>query len=132
MDAATRQLVRDRALGRCEYCRLPQSAAPYLRFHIEHIIAQQHRPDDSPENLALACPDCNRRKGPNLSTIDLATGATVRLFHPRLDDWDAHFEFRGMRIVGRTAVGRATVQLLQLNSEERVEVRGELHANGEL
>jgi len=53
IDDATRDLVRRRADGRCEYCRLPEHAGD-VPFHIEHIIAQQHKRDDSPSNLALA------------------------------------------------------------------------------
>jgi hypothetical protein len=132
MDATTRKFVRDRAAGRCEYCRLPQSAAPYLAFHLEHIVAQQHVQDDSAENLALACPDCNRRKGPNLSTVNRETGELIRLFHPRIDVWEEHFEFQGPLIIGRTAIGKATVELLQMNADERVEMREELLSSGEL
>jgi hypothetical protein len=132
MDAATRQFVRSRAAEHCEYCRLPQSAAPFLTFHIEHIHAQQHVEDDSPDNLALACPDCNRHKGPNLTTIDPETHATVRLFHPRTDVWTEHFEFQGPVLVGRTPVGKATIRLLQINVDERVEMRAELMASGEM
>jgi len=132
MDAATRQLVRTRADDRCEYCHLPQAAAPFLTFHIEHVQAQQHVEDDSLENLALACPDCNRHKGPNLTTIDPQTRLIVRLFHPRQDVWDAHFEYRGAILVGRTLVGEATIRLLQMNTVERVEMRAELHASGDL
>lgn len=40
MDAALRELVRRRASGRCEYCRLPQDAAPYFTFHVDHIRAR--------------------------------------------------------------------------------------------
>ena len=58
MDAATAQLARQRAGNRCEYCRLLQEHSA-LRFHIEHIVAQQHGGTDDPENLALACPECN-------------------------------------------------------------------------
>lgn len=132
MDAATRQLVRKRANDRCEYCHLPQAAASFLTFHIEHVQAQQHVEDDSLENLALACPDCNRHKGPNLTTIDPQTRLIVRLFHPRQDVWDAHFEYRAAIIVGRTLVGEATIRLLQMNTVERVEMRAELHVSGDL
>lgn len=55
MDAATRRLVRRRAHGRCEYCRLPQAAQPFVTFHTEHIIAKQHGGSDRPENLCAAC-----------------------------------------------------------------------------
>ena len=42
----------------------------------------------------------------------------VRLFHPRQDRWDEHFERNGVLIVGRTAVGRATVGLLKMNAAD--------------
>ena len=132
MDAATRQQVRLRAHHRCEYCRLPQAAAPFLTFHIEHIQAQQHIADDSLDNLALACPDCNRHKGPNLTTLDPQSRTIVTLFHPRQDLWEDHFEYRGALLVGLTPVGKATVRLLQMNVEERVEMREELQAAGEM
>jgi len=75
---------------------------------------------------------CNRHKGPNLTTIDPQTRLIVRLFHPRQDVWDAHFECRGAILVGRTLVGEATIRLLQMNTVERVEMRAELHASGDL
>ena len=123
MDAATRRAVRARALHRCEYCQLPESATPFWTFHVEHIIAQQHIEDDSLANLALACPDCNRHKGPNLTAVDIESQRIVPLFHPRVDRWDEHFENDGALIVGRTVIGRATVRLLQMNTKERVEMR---------
>lgn len=132
LDAATRRLVRQRAENRCEYCRLPQSAAPFLTFHVEHIEARQHITDDSLDNLALACPDCNRSKGPNLVTLDPDTRALVPLFHPRRDPWDDHFEYHGSHLFGKTSTGMATIRLLQMNSEERVELRTELQAAGEM
>ena len=46
----------------------------------------------------------------------------VRLFHPRQDRWDEHFERNGVLIVGRTAVGRATVGLLKMNAADRKRV----------
>jgi len=58
IDERTRREVRRRAGERCEYCRLPESAGD-ITFHVEHIVAQQHRRDDEPSNLALACDRCN-------------------------------------------------------------------------
>ena len=111
MEAQLRQSVRARAAYQCEYCRLPQEFSE-LRFHIEHVIPRQHGGGDDVDNLALACPDCNLRKGPNLTGIDSLTGEVVRLFHPRHDVWS----------------GRTTVSLLQMNDAERRRVR-ELIAN---
>jgi 5-methylcytosine-specific restriction endonuclease McrA len=84
MDAELRQFVRTRAAYQCEYCRLPQEFSE-LRFHIEHIVPRQHGGADHLDNLALACPDCNLRKGPNLTGIDPQTGEVTRLFDPRRD-----------------------------------------------
>jgi hypothetical protein len=131
MDAAAQRQVRDRAGHRCEYCRLPQASVPFATFHVDHIHALQHRQDDSLENLALACPDCNRHKGPNLTTIDPDSRTIIRLFNPRRDAWEEHFEYHGPFLVGLTEIGSATIRLLQINSDDRVELRRELHRNGE-
>src|SRR5688572_18618303 len=100
MDEAVRQLVRQRASDRCEYCRLPQHAAPYVAFHVEHIRARQHQGDDNPLNLAWSCPDCNAKKGPNLATVSADTGNLIALFNPRLHAWEEHFAMVGPEIIG--------------------------------
>lgn len=131
MDKDVRQIVRKRAEERCEYCHLPQSAAAFFAFHIEHVIAKQHGGDDALENLALACPDCNAFKGPNLTSIDPETNSLVSLFHPRMHSWEEHFRLNGAVIVGRTPIGRATIRLLAMNEERRLEMRKELLGYGE-
>jgi hypothetical protein len=123
MDEATRDLVRVRADHRCEYCRLRQSALFVVQFQIEHIVAKKHGGDDDPENLALACLHCNLHKGSDLSGIDPLTGAMTRLFHPRRDKWHEHFRFDRTQIVGITDVGRITVRLLNVNSNQQVQIR---------
>jgi 5-methylcytosine-specific restriction endonuclease McrA len=82
MGHVNRELVRQRAGRRCEYCRLPDFAVD-LPFHVEHIVANVHQVDDSATNLAWACPRCNLRKGPNLTTIDPETATKVDLYNPR-------------------------------------------------
>jgi hypothetical protein len=57
------------------------------------------------------------------SAPDPESGALVRLFHPRRDRWEEHFERNGVVIVGRTATGRATVALLKMNAEDRRRLR---------
>src|SRR5262249_28473480 len=117
MDAATRRLVRERAQHRCEYCRLPQAAQPYITFHIEHILPRKHGGTDDPSTLALACQRCNVCKGTDLSGIDPYSGNVERLFNPRTQDWSDHFELRGALILGRTPTGRATVAVLGMNED---------------
>jgi hypothetical protein len=122
MDARLRQLVRQRADGRCEYCDLRQDQEP-LAFHVEHILSRQHGGQDAKENLALACQHCNLHKGTNLSSLDPQTGELTRLFHPRLDDWNEHFARRGGEIIGLSAIGRTTASLLRMNEDGRLQLR---------
>ena len=131
MDEALREFVRQRAGERCEYCLLPQSAARFFTFHVEHIRAKQHGGQDNESNLALACPDCNAHKGPNLTSVDSLTDTVVLIFNPRTEKWEDHFVRQEAVILGVTAVGRATVELLNMNEAERVEMREELLTNGE-
>ncbi len=126
MDNDIRQIIRDRANDRCEYCHLPQFAASFFTFHIEHIVARQHGGGDELTNLALACPDCNAFKGPNLSSIDPESNEMVPLFNPRQHKWDEHFRLNGARVIGQTPIGRATLRLLDMNEESRIDMRQEL------
>lgn len=132
MDDSVRQLVAARAGHRCEYCRLPQQVGASIRFHVEHIRARQHGGGDHPNNLALACPNCNWNKGPNISAVDPISGTVVPIYNPRTDTWHEHFALTDLRIDGLTPTGRATVRLLRMNSLERIELRQELVRRGEL
>ena len=123
MRAELRQLVAARAGGRCEFCRIAQEHVPYVRFWIEHLTARQHGGGDELDNLGFSCPWCNRRKGPNLSAIDPASGAVVLLFNPRTQDWDEHFRVVDHTVMGLSPEGRATIALLGLNDERRLGLR---------
>jgi len=123
MDEATRNLVRQRAGSCCEYCGLSQDQSPLASLHIEHILPRKHGGSDAADNLALACIDRNLHKGSNIAGIDPQTGALTELFHPRRHQWSVHLEWHGPWIAGKTPIGRATVQVLQLNNEDRVELR---------
>jgi hypothetical protein len=126
MDTTVRDLVRRRAGDRCEYCRLKQEHLPFSTFHVEHIIPRKHGGNDDPSNLALACDRCNAHKGSNLTGIDPDTGAIVRLFNPRVQAWDNHFVLSNVTIVGLTAIGRATVRVLNMNDARRIRLRAML------
>lgn len=121
IDAALRRLIRHRASNRCEYCGFHQDQLPLVTFHVEHVVAKQHGGTDEESNLCLACHWCNFHKGPNLSTqVD---GKLVPLFHPRTQHWNEHFAMNGDIVVGLTLVGRGTVTLLNMNDEDRLELR---------
>lgn len=129
MSAALKALVRRRARFRCEYCHFPERLAE-LRFQLDHIVAQQHRGPTTSENLALACYRCNSHKGPNLSGVDPVTGKVERLFHPRQDEWEEHFRWRGASLAGRTSIGRTTITVLEMNRADVILLRQVLVAQG--
>ncbi|MFO0802601.1 MAG: HNH endonuclease signature motif containing protein [Gemmataceae bacterium] len=128
MDAATRAFVRQRAGQRCEHCRLHQDDYEFQTFHVEHIIARQHRGSDDEGNLCLACSECNWAKGPNLA--GLYEGELVVLFNPRRQNWNDHFRWDGTLIVGETPTGIVTVQVLDMNSAARLLLRENLLFDG--
>ncbi len=123
MDSLTRTRVRERAGNRCEYCQLHQDDSPLAVLHVEHIIPKAHGGADNLENLALACIDCNLHKGPNLTGLDPETNRVTELFHPRHQRWEEHFEWRGIQIAGKTAIGRTTIRVLWMNSEDQLALR---------
>jgi HNH endonuclease len=129
MDATLQRLIRTRAAGRCEYCRLPQ-AGTRVPLEIDHVIARKHRGRTVAGNLALSCYYCNVYKGPNLTGRDPATGKVTRLYHPRRHKWAYHFRFDGNILIGRTAIGRTTIDVLRMNHPQLVALRDILTAAG--
>ena len=114
--------VFERAGSRCEYCRMHQSLQGGT-FHVEHILPSSRGGPTELDNLALACPACNSKKSDHTHAVDPETGAPVCLFHPRRDQWQAHFEWQEHQVVGRTPIGRATVRHLDLNHWRRILIR---------
>jgi HNH endonuclease len=124
--ATLRREVIERAGNRCEYCLLPAEVA-FFPHEVDHVIAEKHGGATEIDNLAFACWRCNRHKGSDLTSFDPQTGQLSPLFNPRTQVWTEHFAYEGERIVGRTPEGRTTVNLLRLNSEDRL---GERLAGG--
>lgn len=124
-----RQQVQERAQNRCEYCLYPQGAA-FFAFEIEHIIAEKHHGTTSLDNLALACPYCNRAKGTDLGSIDPETGQLTPFYNPRTQTWRDHFQLHDATIMPLSSEGRVTVIILQFNHPDRREERQQLIAAG--
>ena len=120
--APLRRVVVERARGLCEYCGVHGDDVLFPH-EVDHIIAEQHGGATEPENLTLACFHCNRRKGPNIASIDPSTDAVVTLFHPRRERWWEHFAHDHARIIPLTATGRATAGLLGFNRADRLQAR---------
>ena len=80
----------------------------------------------------MACYHCNLHKGPNLAGVDPLSREIVPLFHPRTARWDEHLAVREGFIEGLTPKGRATVQVLNMNAADRLDLRYELADRGDL
>jgi HNH endonuclease len=119
--------VRQRAAGRCEYCRLPQKAT-HVPFEIDHIISRKHGGRTVAANLALACWYCNSFKGSDISGLDPRSRKLTRLFNPRRHRWHHHFRYEQAVLIGRTAIGRTTIRVLQINCDEALILRTSLLA----
>lgn len=127
--AALRREVRQRAFEKCEYCLVPE---PFLLAgcEVDHVISVKHGGLTESRNLAMACARCNRAKGSDVGSIHRPSGQFVRLYNPRTDVWHEHFLIEDNFIIGRTMEGQVTVELLRLNSGERVAERRLLSAAG--
>lgn len=128
---ALRELVIRRAKGCCEYCRTPGRYSPEV-FEVEHVLPVSAGGQTTPDNLALACPACNRYKGSRQTATDPETGVDIPLFNPRAQRWQDHFRWSDdlIEIVGQTPTGRATVSLLHMNRPAVCHFRVALKALG--
>lgn len=132
ISANIRRQVQERAKGFCEYCRIPENFAT-SSFHCEHILPLKIGGTNSFENLAWACPRCNNHKHAKTHAVDPQTGQRILLFNPREKHWHRHFMWSSdlLYLIGRTRTGRATVEALNMNLSQQVNLRRALLSLGE-
>ena len=96
-----------------------------VTFEVDHIVPRSAGGATVLENLCLCCPMCNRHKAMRTHLAYPLTGGMTRLFHPGRDAWEDHFEWgeSASLLVGRTPVGRATVEALRMNRAQMIELR---------
>lgn len=116
--------VSARARHACEYCHAPQNIIN-IDFEVDHVTPQARGGQTAEDNLALSCRSCNLHKSDHVRAVDELTGQEVSLFNPRLDQWQEHFLFleETCEIIALTAVGRATVLRLRINSTRQIAAR---------
>ena len=112
---------------------VPIPLFPTVTFDVEHIVPIFADGTTISENLALSCHGCNLHKSSKVEGFDTISEKTVRLFHPRNDEWNEHFIWANefSVIVGLTPIGRATVETLQLNRKGLINQRKMLRLYGE-
>ena len=118
----SREFIAARAVGRCEYCKMHQSLQG-ATFHIEHVLPRVLGGTIDSSNLALACPSCNLHKAGRVSALTSSDTAAVAFFNPRSDIWSERFELDDYTLIGKSEVGRVTIQSLDLNHERRIKIR---------
>jgi hypothetical protein len=112
--------VRKRAKYLCEYCHADERWQ-FVLFTIDHILPTSEGGKDSLENLALACFHCNRYKSNQQLFGD------IQIFNPRRMSWNEHFIWSKdtLRILPKTEIGKATIELLQFNRERLLVIRAD-------
>jgi len=121
---AIKRTVIARAEERCKYCQCWARNSTYT-FNIDHIFPISKGGQDILSNLAYSCYGCNNHKSDKTTATDPKTQQEVRLFNPRTDEWNEHFEWSedALQVIGLTEIGRATIDCLKLNRKGIVNLR---------
>lgn len=129
--ANLQRLVKERALGYCEYCICTESHSTQSHSN-EHITPEVEGGSSTEDNLALARQGCNNKKYNKTHALDPVSRERVPLFHPRKDNWHEHFVWSPdcLTLIGLTPSGRATIEALDLNRAGVVNLRDTLFRDG--
>jgi hypothetical protein len=124
VSASLRSLVAKRDNFQCAYCQTSEANCG-LQMHVDHIVPVAAGGATRPDNICLACFACNIFKGSQQTAVDPITHQNVPLFHPVQQHWPDHFAWHeeSTHIIGRTAIGRATIEALQMNNATVVRAR---------
>lgn len=126
-----KQITYSRAQGLCEYWKSPAniSSQPFV---VEHILPKSKGGQSIEENTALSCQGCNNYKYNKTAGNDSLTGKSANIFDPRKQIWSDHFAWSndGSEIIGLSATGRVTIEVLRLNRQELQNLRNLLGEAG--
>lgn len=117
---ALRALVARRDGYRCIYCQVPTGAT------IEHVTARIAEGGHDAENLRLACPSCNSRKGAEPLASWLAREGWRMDLPPDLEPTTEQMiaaRFGGLSESGSLTTGSTNARLLMIEGIVRLEVR---------
>ncbi|HEM7950361.1 HNH endonuclease [Citrobacter koseri] len=109
----------------CPYCMQITRSNNGRMWDIEHIIPRENEKNFmfSAENLCVACPDCNNRKGATRVSTSKATkilptrSDLYLIIHPHFDEYSQHIEVikPGAFYVAKTKKGEKTIGICGLN-----------------
>lgn len=107
----------------CCYCGLPNPANHGRDWDVEHITPRKLHPEFmfTPQNLAVACHECNGHKGsketlidPSAPTYPLTTDDFL-IVHPHFDDWKDHILRDDLTYASFTEKGKWTIKECNLS-----------------
>lgn len=132
ISSSIKKSIIARAKGYCEYCKSPADFTTEP-FSIEHILPLSKNGSNDFLNLALACLGCNIYKSDKTTFIDPVSLRISDLFNPRTMNWEEHFiwDETFTLMIGKTAIGRATIEALKLNRRPLTNLRRALIAINE-
>jgi hypothetical protein len=101
---------------------MDSSAQPFV---IDHIVPISEGGTTILDNLAFSCGGCNGHKYTKTQSTDPVSRELVSLYNPRNQKWIDNFVWSDdfLQVVGLTAIGRATINALQMNRAGVVNMR---------
>lgn len=126
-----RKYMYDKQNKLCAFCRIhvPLACVP---MHREHIVYKDKHPQWMflPENLCVACPQCNEYKGTTEVLVNPQTKTypkvsdEFKIIHPLYDKYSDHIELLGgVLYQGKTGKGIFTIETCHLYRVELAEER---------
>jgi hypothetical protein len=116
VSADVRELVRQNAIGACEYCGITEIDSGGL-LTVDHICPVSKGGLDTIDNLVYCCYRCNQYKAAYWSHSPDAT----ELWNPRFEPARHHFlELADGTLHAVTQIGSITIDRLRLNRPELV------------
>lgn len=109
-------------LRRCCYCKEQVNSTNFKMWEVEHVLPQSdfHNFTFEPENLAVACPDCNTIKL-NKPVSKRKTykrfpksSASYLIVHPHFDVYNDHIWKSGLIFQPKSPKGRKTIEICGL------------------
>ncbi len=106
---------------RCCYCRKQIQTNHGRVWDVEHVIARALRPEFTfePQNLAIACVDCNSAKSDqNVLVVERRTfprrSDAYSIIHPHYDEWEDHLLFGNALFAPKSEKGARTIVVCKL------------------
>ncbi len=120
----------------CCYCRKPNATNHGRVWDVEHVIPRALRPDFmfEPENLAVACVDCNSAKSDQDILVAERKAFPRRaeaysIVHPHYDEWEDHLMLGNAIFAAKSAKGAHTIVVCKLYRYYNLEGQDALFAN---